>query len=138
MNPCSVVPGLPKTRRTPSAMSCSIIARLPVILGMVGLQESFEGFHSPSSADADDLAPVGRVLVGVCDPHQERIVEEAPDELHADRRPAEDLPTGRASAGTTIFPFPRASMTWVASTGSTPGKATSRAHLPRPGVGLSR
>ena len=44
MNPCSVVPGLPKTRRTPSAMSCSIIARLPVILGMVGLQESFEGF----------------------------------------------------------------------------------------------
>jgi len=29
---------LPKMRRTPSAMSCSIIARLPVILGMVGLQ----------------------------------------------------------------------------------------------------
>jgi hypothetical protein len=40
-------------RRTPSAMSCSIIARLPVILGMVGLQESFEGFR------AKDRAPPG-------------------------------------------------------------------------------
>ena len=53
MNPCSVVPGLPKMRRTPSAMSCSIIARLPVILGMVALQESFEGFR------AKDRAPPG-------------------------------------------------------------------------------
>src|SRR5262249_20552275 len=34
MKPCSVVPGLPNTCRTPSARSCSIIARLPVILGM--------------------------------------------------------------------------------------------------------
>ena len=29
---CSVVPGLPNTYRTPSAMSCSTKARLPVIL----------------------------------------------------------------------------------------------------------
>jgi hypothetical protein len=35
--------------------------------------------------DADDLVPVGRVLVGVGGPHEERIVEETPDELHADR-----------------------------------------------------
>src|SRR5207244_12413558 len=34
MKPCSVVPGLPNTWRTPSARSCSIIARLPVILGI--------------------------------------------------------------------------------------------------------
>jgi hypothetical protein len=34
MNPCSVVPGLPNTWRTPSAMSCSSSARLPVILGI--------------------------------------------------------------------------------------------------------
>src|SRR5436309_670992 len=52
MNPCSVVLGLPKIRRTPSAMSCSIIARLPVILGMVGPQESFEGFRRTGSGTA--------------------------------------------------------------------------------------
>src|SRR5262245_59273576 len=49
MNPCSVVPGLPKMRRTPSAMSCSIIARFPVIRGMVGLQESVEAFLAASN-----------------------------------------------------------------------------------------
>src|SRR5215831_9811201 len=38
-----------------------------------------------SGVDADDGVPVGRVLVGIRDPHQERIVEEAPHELHADR-----------------------------------------------------
>src|SRR5881397_4177737 len=38
-----------------------------------------------SGTDADDLVPVGRVLVGVGGPHEERIVEETPDELHADR-----------------------------------------------------
>src|SRR5919106_1685161 len=37
-----------------------------------------------SGTHADDLVPVGRVLVRVCDPHEERIVEEASDELHAD------------------------------------------------------
>ena len=38
-----------------------------------------------SGLDAYDLAPVGRVLVGVCGPHEKRVIEEAPDELHADR-----------------------------------------------------
>src|SRR5688500_11239535 len=37
-----------------------------------------------SSLDADDRVPVSRMLIGVRDPHEERIVEEAPDELHAD------------------------------------------------------
>ena len=33
--------------------------------------------------DADDIVPVGRLLIGVSGPHEERVVEEAPDELHA-------------------------------------------------------
>jgi hypothetical protein len=37
-----------------------------------------------SGIEADDLVPVGRLLVGVSGPHEERVVEEAPDELHAD------------------------------------------------------
>ena len=37
-----------------------------------------------SGMDADDLVPVGRLLVAVSGPHEERIVEKAPDELHAD------------------------------------------------------
>jgi hypothetical protein len=49
--------------------------------------------------DADDLVSVDRVLAGVGGAHEERTVEETPDELHADGRPAEDLPTGSASAG---------------------------------------
>src|SRR5438093_2263891 len=52
-----------------------------------------------SGADADDLAPVGRVLVGVCDPHEERIVEEAPDELHADRETRRRLAHGDGQGG---------------------------------------
>ena len=39
---------------------------------------------APSGIDADDLVPVGRLLVGVSGPHEERVVEEAPDKLHAD------------------------------------------------------
>jgi hypothetical protein len=35
--------------------------------------------------DADDLVPIGRVFVCVRDAHQQRVVEEAPDELHARR-----------------------------------------------------
>src|ERR1700681_588179 len=54
MNPCSVVPGLPKMWQTPSAISCSSNARLPVIrdtresvssptLSEAGTQGAFEG-----------------------------------------------------------------------------------------------
>ena len=49
---------------------------------------------SRSGMDADDLVPVDRVLVGVGDPHEERIVEEAPDELHADRQTRRRLAHG--------------------------------------------
>ena len=38
-----------------------------------------------SGMDADNLIPVGRLLVGVSGPHEERVVKEAPYELHADR-----------------------------------------------------
>src|SRR5262249_12201593 len=62
MNPCSVVPGLPKMRRTPSAMSCSIIARLPVILGIVGLQELFGEFYR--SAPGPSLKSEGTNVCG--------------------------------------------------------------------------
>ena len=37
-----------------------------------------------SGMDAYDLVPVGRLLVGVSGPHEKRVLEEAPDELHAD------------------------------------------------------
>src|SRR6185436_19831913 len=47
-----------------------------------------------SGADADDRVPVGRVLVGIRDPHEERIVEKAPHELHADREPRRRLAHG--------------------------------------------
>src|SRR6266705_6707996 len=47
-----------------------------------------------SGVDADDLVPVGRVLVGVGGPHEERIVEETPDELHADRETRRRLAHG--------------------------------------------
>src|SRR5258706_7681663 len=43
-------------------------------------------YLTDSAADADDLLPVGGVLVGVRDAHDERIVEEAADDLHADRK----------------------------------------------------
>src|SRR5688572_18981358 len=47
-----------------------------------------------SRTHADDLVPVGRVLVRVGDPHEERIVEEAPHELHADRKTRRRLAHG--------------------------------------------
>jgi hypothetical protein len=78
LDPC-VVPrrrwGLPGWSGMPwaSALDTTTIPRSP------GLARS--------GLNADDLAPVGRVLVGVRDPHQERVVEEAPDELHANREP---------------------------------------------------
>src|ERR671923_943250 len=48
-----------------------------------------------SGLDADDLIPVGRVLVGVRDPHEERGVEAAPDELHADGETGRRLAHGQ-------------------------------------------
>src|SRR4029450_8679166 len=44
-----------------------------------------------SGLDADDRVPVGCMLVGVCDPHEEWVAEEAPDELHADGEPGRRL-----------------------------------------------
>src|SRR5262245_43635288 len=44
-----------------------------------------------SGLDADDLVPVDRVLIDVRDPHQERVVEEAPNELHADGKASRRL-----------------------------------------------
>gem|GEM_PF-5528329 len=41
-----------------------------------------------SGMDADDFVPVGRLLVGVSGPQEERVVEEAPDDLHADWKPS--------------------------------------------------
>ena len=48
----------------------------------------------PLTRDADDPVPVGRMLVGVRDPHEERIVEKPPDELHADRETRRRLAHG--------------------------------------------
>src|SRR6516162_9953486 len=48
-----------------------------------------------SGLDADDRVPVSRVLVGIRDPHEERVVEEAPNELHADGEPGRRLAHGQ-------------------------------------------
>src|SRR5689334_2712667 len=48
-----------------------------------------------SDLDADDRLPVARVLVGVRDSHEQRVVEEAPDELHADRETCRRLAYGQ-------------------------------------------
>src|SRR5262245_65606746 len=73
--------------RSPSVI-CGVRPRSSVNLSSSALRSTIVTIL-PSMAclgvDTDDLAPIGRVLVGVGDPHQERIVEEAPDELHADR-----------------------------------------------------
>src|SRR5712691_6643660 len=53
-------------------------------------------FTTHSGLDADDRVPVSRVLVGVRDPHEERVVEEAPDELHADRETGRRLAHGQS------------------------------------------
>src|SRR5262245_66612325 len=37
-----------------------------------------------SGLDPDDRIPVSRMLVGIRDPHEEWVIEEAADELHAD------------------------------------------------------
>src|SRR5262245_30921629 len=48
-----------------------------------------------SGVDADDRVPVGGVLIGIRDPHEDRIVDEAPNELHADRQPRSRLAHGK-------------------------------------------
>ena len=55
--------------------------------------------RSRSGLDADDRVPVGRVLVGVRDPHQEGSSKKRPTSCMLTGRPAADFPTGRASAG---------------------------------------
>src|SRR5262245_4613227 len=65
----SVICGV-RPRSKVNLSSSALRSRIVIILSSI---------HHLAS-DADDLVPVGRVLVGVGDAHQERIVEEAPDE----------------------------------------------------------
>lgn len=46
---------------------------------------------SRSGIDADDRVPVGQLLKGVSGPHDEWVVEEASDELHANRETSRRL-----------------------------------------------
>jgi hypothetical protein len=55
----------------------------------------FASVLARSGLDANDRVAVGRVLVGVRDPHEERVVEETPDELHADGETGRRLAHGQ-------------------------------------------
>ena len=59
-----------------------------------GSRGPFATVLTRSGLDADNRVPVGRVLVGG-DPGEERVVEETPDELHADWETGRRLPHGK-------------------------------------------